>query len=87
MECKKRAAELRDEILFRQPISSHFGDCPICFLPHSIDHNEFKLMTCCCNAICVCCAYTNELREREGTCILHAPSAGTRFQRIMKNPK
>jgi len=65
MECKKRAAELRDEILFRQPISSHFGDCPICFLPHSIDHNEFKLMTCCCNAICVGCAYTNELRERE----------------------
>ena len=47
------------------PISSHFGDCPICFLPHSIDHNEFKLMTCCCNAICVGCAYTNELRERE----------------------
>jgi len=30
-ECKKRAAELRDEILFKQPESSHKGDCPICF--------------------------------------------------------
>jgi len=26
----KRAAELRDEILFKQPESSHRGDCPIC---------------------------------------------------------
>jgi len=25
--CKKRAAELRDEILFRQPESNHYGDC------------------------------------------------------------
>jgi len=29
--CKERAAELRDEILFRQPESSHLGDCLICF--------------------------------------------------------
>jgi hypothetical protein len=29
--CKERAAELRDEILFRQPQSSHRGDCPIYF--------------------------------------------------------
>eukprot|EP00984_Skeletonema_dohrnii_P007364 scaffold2671_cov81-Skeletonema_dohrnii-CCMP3373.AAC.4 len=28
-ECKKRAAELRDEILFKQPESSDLGDCPI----------------------------------------------------------
>ena len=26
-ECKKRAAELKDEILFKQPESSHLGDC------------------------------------------------------------
>jgi len=32
-ECEKRAAELRDKILFKQPESSHWGDCPICFLP------------------------------------------------------
>eukprot|EP00986_Skeletonema_menzelii_P005632 scaffold2088_cov77-Skeletonema_menzelii.AAC.1 len=27
--CKKRMAELRDEILFKQPESNHLGDCPI----------------------------------------------------------
>ena len=36
-ECKKRAAELKDEILFKQPESSHLGDCPICCLPLPID--------------------------------------------------
>ena len=27
-ECKKRAAELRDELLFKQPEGNHWGDCP-----------------------------------------------------------
>jgi hypothetical protein len=30
-QCKERAAELRDQILFRQPESTHLGDCSICF--------------------------------------------------------
>jgi len=34
--CEETAAELRDEMLFKQPESSHEGDCPICCLPHSI---------------------------------------------------
>ena len=38
--CKERAAELRDEILFRQPESTHLGDCPICFLPITVDGNK-----------------------------------------------
>ena len=36
-ECKKRAAELKDENLFKQPESSHYGDCPICCLPLPIE--------------------------------------------------
>ena len=35
--CKEREAELRDELLFRQPESSCFGDCPICCLPLPLD--------------------------------------------------
>eukprot|EP00985_Skeletonema_marinoi_P014455 scaffold7325_cov80-Skeletonema_marinoi.AAC.10 len=31
--CKKRAVELRDQLLFKQPESSHLGDCPICMIP------------------------------------------------------
>ena len=30
--CKKRAAELHDELLLKQPESTHLGDCPICSL-------------------------------------------------------
>ena len=37
--CKKRAAEIRDELLFKQPESNHLGDCPICCLPLAIDIN------------------------------------------------
>jgi hypothetical protein len=44
--CKQRAAELRDEILFRQPESSHRGDCPICFLPLPIDVMKSNLYSC-----------------------------------------
>ena len=50
-ECKKRAAELRDEILFNQPESSHLGDCPICFVPLSLDPKYSSVMTCCSNLI------------------------------------
>ena len=33
-ECKKRAGKLRDEVvLFKQPESSCFGNCPICCVP------------------------------------------------------
>ena len=38
--CKERAAELRDEILFRQPESTHKGDCPICFLALPLDRKN-----------------------------------------------
>ena len=38
--CKERVAELRDEILFKQPESSHLGDCPICCLPTPIDDKK-----------------------------------------------
>ena len=31
--CKIRAAEIRDELLFKQPESSQLGDCPICMTP------------------------------------------------------
>eukprot|EP00984_Skeletonema_dohrnii_P035264 scaffold34826_cov550-Skeletonema_dohrnii-CCMP3373.AAC.1 len=65
-DCKKRAAELRDEILFKQTESSHYGDCPICFLPLSIDEQKSTLMACCSKKICIGCNYANMIRELEG---------------------
>eukprot|EP00984_Skeletonema_dohrnii_P001265 scaffold393_cov158-Skeletonema_dohrnii-CCMP3373.AAC.6 len=64
-ECKKRADQLRDELLFKQPESSHLGDCPICMIPLSIDQTKASTWTCCSTVICKGCVYVNGLRERE----------------------
>ena len=41
--CEERAAELQDELLFRQPESTHMGDCPICCLPLNLTDYIEKL--------------------------------------------
>eukprot|EP00985_Skeletonema_marinoi_P006561 scaffold2836_cov95-Skeletonema_marinoi.AAC.7 len=66
--CNKRAAELREEILFKQPESSHDGDCPICCLPlpldlSSLDESKSTLMSCCSKLICEGCSHANQVRE------------------------
>ena len=53
--CKKLAAELRDEILFRQPESSYLGDCPICFVPLPIQKEKSIMTGCCSKVICISC--------------------------------
>jgi len=60
-----RAAELRDEILFRQPESSYLGDCPICCLPLSSDSEKSTMLGCCSRLICDGCDFANKLREFE----------------------
>lgn len=62
-DCKKRAAELRDEILFKQPDSSDLGDCPICCLPFPLDAQHATLMGCCGQMICNGCDIANQRRE------------------------
>jgi tetratricopeptide (TPR) repeat protein len=67
LACKKRVAELRDELLFKQPESSHLGDCPICLLPiplataqHAQRHAK---QSCCSKIVCDGCINANSLRE------------------------
>mmetsp|Transcript_16921 Transcript_16921/g.27800 ORF Transcript_16921/g.27800 Transcript_16921/m.27800 type:complete len:305 (-) Transcript_16921:242-1156(-) len=62
-KCKKRAAELRDELLFKQPEGRHHGDCPICCHPLPLDPKLSMFMGCCCNMICLGCEYANQERE------------------------
>ncbi len=64
-ECKKRAAELRDALLFKQPESSNLGDCPICFLPLPVDVKKSLLNSCCSKLICKGCEYASRLLETE----------------------
>ena len=61
--CNKRAAELRDEILFKQPESSHLGDCPICCLPLSIYPKKSVSHDCCSTTVCNGCIFANTKRE------------------------
>eukprot|EP00984_Skeletonema_dohrnii_P035271 scaffold34844_cov128-Skeletonema_dohrnii-CCMP3373.AAC.1 len=66
--CKKRAAELHDEILFKQPESSHLGECPICCLPHSLDVKSYTVMACCSQKICNGCDYASQISEIDENC-------------------
>eukprot|EP00985_Skeletonema_marinoi_P006763 scaffold2956_cov91-Skeletonema_marinoi.AAC.1 len=94
-ECKKRAAELRDEILFKQPESSYEGDCPICCLPISLDQPRSTMMTCCSKIICNGCVYSFEERMFEESleqtcpfCRHHAPkSEDEEISNVMKRVK
>ena len=64
-DCKKRAAELRDELLFKQPEGSHLGDCPICSLPLPLDNMKCTMYYCCSKVVCKGCEYANDTRETE----------------------
>ena len=80
--CKKRAAELKDELLFKQPESNHLGDCPICLLPiipiFSLQDKPRQCAYYCCSKIvCVGCVRANALREREARLPLSCPFCRT----------
>ncbi len=68
-ECKKRAVELREEILFKQPESTDLGDCPICMLPippFGLEGNsKYTTYTCCSTFVCNGCVHANNLRLAE----------------------
>ena len=63
---KKECKKLRDEILFKQPESTHLGDCPLCCLPVPIDKSKSFLNSCCSKPICQGCDISNRMREIEG---------------------
>ena len=53
--CKKRAAEIRDEELFKEPLPPE--DCPICFLPLSTQADQKTFHSCCGKTTCIGCEY------------------------------
>jgi hypothetical protein len=90
--CKKRAAELRDELLFKLPESSHWGDCPICCLPLSIDVKKSTMYSCCSKVICYGCEYANNIREDkmriQRTCpFCREPAPKTKQELVKRNMK
>ncbi len=70
---KRQAAVIRDELLFKQPESTHLGDCPICCLPLPFNFGNPSLMTCCSKSICDGCTNANVLREIEAKMVNKCP--------------
>jgi hypothetical protein len=67
-KCKKRKAELREKQLFDQPDSSHLGECPICFLPLSLDRSKSSFSSCCCKTVCKGCEHADYLSSGGDRC-------------------
>ena len=96
-ECKRRATDLREELLFKQQESTHYGDCPICSLPMSTDVSKSTMYDCCGKLICNGCRHANQIREIElrlqqscPFCRKPAPKIGSeqykrRMKRVEKN--
>ena len=63
-ECKKRAAELYDEKLFKE---IELEECPICFQPVP-QASQSKFMTCCGKVICNGCMYVMKMSEGKDLC-------------------
>ena len=90
--CKQRVAELREEILFKQPESSHEGDCPICYLPISLDNDKSTMMSCCSKLICEGCIYSYHSRivqeNLDPTCpFCRHPPPNSKEEEIKNNMK
>ena len=54
-ECKKRAAELKDEALFKKPPPR--GDCDVCFEIMPLVGKGGKYQSCCGKMVCTGCIY------------------------------
>jgi hypothetical protein len=84
--CRRRAAKLHEEALFRPPPKAE--DCPICFLPIPeafgrgavVKRYMTCYMTCCGKFICSGCMHAYEKQNRRGICPF---CRAQRFQKLM----
>ena len=65
-ECKKRAAELKDEALFKE---LSMDECPICMLPLPLNNlREMKYQPCCGKLLCAGCVYAAQMADNRKLC-------------------
>ena len=62
-ECRKRAAELHEEALFKQPPIKE--DCPICMIPLPTIHSGTVYSECCGKFICSGCVNAVQYAEKD----------------------
>ncbi len=66
--CRNRLSQIREVQLFTQPDSTHLGECPICFLPLSLDEDKSSFFSCCYELICKGCDYAHNVQHGSDTC-------------------
>ena len=81
-ECKKRAAELHDIEIFKQPPPK--DDCAICFLLLPTNETGRRYKSCCGKIICCGCVFAQLIRDRKTVplcpfCRNPTPSTGQEF--------
>ena len=85
-KCKKRAAELYDEALFKEPPPR--DECDICMLTLPLDAICQKYQTCCGKVLCSGCIYAAYLADNRGLCpFCRTPAAASdreSIERLMK---
>ncbi|KAL7528637.1 hypothetical protein ACHAXR_002545 [Thalassiosira sp. AJA248-18] len=87
-ECKKRAAEISDEALFKTPPPS--DDCHICYLRLPFDQSESRYQLCCGKIICLGCDYGDMIARASTEQICHfcrAPDATSHEEAIERLQK
>jgi len=62
----RKAAELRDEKLFKDPPPPE--ECPICFLPMPLEANQTMFKPCCGKLICIGCIHAMKMSEGKDLC-------------------
>ena len=60
-ECKRRAAELFDEELFKDPPERE--ECPICMLPLPFDESQIQFRSCCGKRMCLGCVHAQKKED------------------------
>ena len=96
-ECKERAAEIRDELLFKPPPQA--DDCPICFLRLPLLHTGYMnevlspriYVSCCGKIICSGCVLApvydelgNKVDEKCPFCRIPVPTSEEEYIKRMK---
>ena len=76
-ECKKRAAELHDKALFKQPPERE--ECGICMLPLPLNSEEWRYQTCCGKILCNGCIHAANTVDSSPVSILQ--NSSNRFGR------
>jgi len=65
-KCERRAAELFDEKLFKDPPPPE--ECPICMQPLPLDASQIQFKSCCGKMICNGCIYAMWMSEGKDLC-------------------